>query len=470
MLLEITSTEPPATDLGFLLHKHPGRHQTTELPFGIAHVYYPEATESRCTAALLLDVDPIALVRGQGRTLDQYVNDRPYVASSFLSTALARVYGTAMSGRSKGRPELAERAIPLEARMPAVPCRGGAGLVERLFAPLGYRVEATGHPLDPEFPDWGESPYHSVTLSATTRLRDLLTHLYVLVPVLDSSKHYWVDQAEVDKLLARGEGWLAGHPERELIARRYLKYRRPLTRAALERLSAEEGVGDDDEQAAAEETVERPLRLDDQRRQAVVDALLASGARTVLDLGCGEGKLLKDLLPHGQIEQMVGVDVSHRALERAHRRLHLEDAPPALARRVKLLHGSLVYRDPRLADFDAAAVVEVIEHLDPPRLAAFERALFGDARPRTVVLTTPNAEYNVLFPSLPAGRFRHRDHRFEWTRGQLADWAEGVADRHGYRVESRTVGPVDPTHGSPTQMAVFIRAGDPASPIDPGDS
>jgi 3' terminal RNA ribose 2'-O-methyltransferase Hen1 len=131
--------------------------------------------------------------------------------------------------------------------------------------------------------------------------------------------------------------------------------------------------------------------------------------------------------------------------------------PPKQRERIELIHGSLMYRDQRLAGFDAAAVVEVIEHLDPPRLAAFERVAFEFARPGTVVLTTPNAEYNVKWPSLPAGRFRHRDHRFEWTREQFEGWATGIAERFGYAVRFVPVGPVDAAVGAPSQMGVFTR-------------
>ncbi|MDT7858424.1 3' terminal RNA ribose 2'-O-methyltransferase Hen1 [Rubrivirga sp. S365] len=457
MLLEITTTHRPATDLGYLLHKHPTKAQAFDLAFGTAHVYYPHATDERCTAALLLDVDPVALVRGRGVTLDQYVNDRPYSASSFLSTAISKVYGTALGGRCKDRPELVETAIPLEARLPSLPARGGVEVVRRMFEPLGYEVEAEEHPLDPAFPDWGQSATVSLTLRGTVRLADLLTHLYVLVPALDARKHYYVGDDEVEKLMEKGEGWLSAHPERELITRRYLRFR-SLTRPALDRLAADDPVPDDDEAGAVEEAVEKPVRLNDQRMEAVVAAFKESGARRVVDLGCGEGRLMRDLVRDGQFREIVGVDVSVRALEQARDRLHLgEDAAPALRERVSLLHGSLVYRDARLAGFDAAAAVEVIEHLDPPRLAAFEQAVFGDARPGTVVVTTPNAEYNALWETLPAGRFRHPDHRFEWTRAEFQSWAGGVAERHGYDAQFRTVGPVDDAHGSPTQMGVFSR-------------
>jgi 3' terminal RNA ribose 2'-O-methyltransferase Hen1 len=177
----------------------------------------------------------------------------------------------------------------------------------------------------------------------------------------------------------------------------------------------------------------------------------------VVDLGCGEGRLLERLLDDRQFTRIVGMDVSHRALEIAAQRLRLDRLPPKQRERIELLHGSLVYRDRRLTGFDAAAVVEVVEHLDPPRLAAFERAAFELARPRTVVLTTPNAEYNVRWESLPAGRFRHKDHRFEWTREQFQGWATRIAERFGYAARFAPVGPVDPVVGSPTQMGVFTR-------------
>jgi 3' terminal RNA ribose 2'-O-methyltransferase Hen1 len=457
MLLTLTLTRPPATDLGYLLHKHPERVQEFSLPFGAAHVFYPEVSEERCTAALLLDIDPVGLIRRGVRfaRLDQYVNDRPYVASSFLSVAVSRVFNTAMAGRCEARPELPEQVLPLEARLAVLP------IARRLFEPLGYALDAVQHPLDPQFPEWGASRYHTLHLRGEVRLRDLLTHLYVLIPVLDAQKHYWVGDDEVKKLLARGEGWLPNHPDRELIVNRYLKYQRALARAALEQLLVDEdpAVDEDVEQwAAEEEAVEEPLRLNEKRHGAVVAALRASGARRVLDLGCGSGKLLRALLEESSFERIVGVDISYAELEMAKSRLRLDRLEPRQRDRLELFQTALTYRDKRLAGFDAAAVVEVIEHLDEQRLRSFERVVFAHARPATVVVTTPNREYNATFEGLPAGEFRHRDHRFEWTRAEFESWAGRVAADHAYAVRFLSVGPEDAELGAPTQMAVFEAA------------
>jgi 3' terminal RNA ribose 2'-O-methyltransferase Hen1 len=470
MLLTITTTHRPATDLGYLLHKNPGRVQSFEQSFGHAHVFYPEATAQRCTVALLLEVDPVGLVRGargtapEGFSLGQYVNDRPYAASSLLAVALGKVFATARRGTSKERPDLVDVALPLEVHVPALSCRGGPDMARRFFEPLGWTVEATAVPLDETFPEWGDARCVDLRLSGTLRLADALNHLYVALPVLDDAKHYWVGAEEVEKLLRAGTGWLADHPDRDLITRRYLSHRTGLTRRAIERLAE---VDDADVAAldnAVDETEaeERPVPLAVRRHDAVLAALRAAGAQRVIDLGCGSGALLPALLAERAFTEVVGVDVSARALEIAARRLRLDRMPERARDRLTLLQSGLTYTDARLRGYDAAVLMEVIEHLDPDRLPALEHAVFAAAAPTTVVVTTPNVEHNVRFEALPAGSFRHRDHRFEWTRQEFADWATGVGERHGYAVRLLGVGDDDPEVGPPTQMAVFTRAGQEA--------
>ena len=462
MLLTVTMTGPEATGLGFLLHKHPDRVQRFSLPVGEATVFYPESSPERVTAALLLEVDPIAMVRRrlttrEGLSLTDYVTDRPYAASSMLAVAIGRVFGTAVGGRCDSRPELAATALPLELRVPAVPARGGASLVRALFEPLGWRVRTTTAPFGPGG-SWGDAPYVDLTLTGTARLADALSQLYVLLPVLDNAKHYWMSSDEVDKLVRRGEGWLADHPERELIVRRYLRERRSFVEDATARLNALDDVVEPeaDEEAAGDAGERRvPLRV--QRLEAVMAAVRDVGARRVVDLGCGEGYYLRALIEDPTVTEVVGVDVSPRALEYAERRLNLDRRPDRQRAKLTLRQSSVTYRDDAIAGFDAVLLIEVIEHLEPDRIASLEAGVFGAARPRHVILTTPNREYNGVY-ELADGHWRHPDHRFEWTRAELEGWATRVADEHGYRVEFRTVGDVDPKLGAPTQLALFTDA------------
>jgi len=460
MLLTITTTHRPATDLGFLLMKHPDNVHSVELSFGKATLFYPEASEERCTAAITLEVDAIDLVRGKGSIEDQYVNDRPYAASSLLSVALGRLLNTAMGGRSKLRQELAEQAIPLEALITPLPARGAADLLATLFEPLGYLVQADPIPLDPAHPEWGDSPYVSLKLSGPMRLAALLTHLFVLIPVLDNNKHYYVGEAEVEKLLRKGEGWLETHPARELIVRRYLRGFGGLVRKANAQLDERVEAEDAEEHAqrdSAEEAIEKPIRLNDQRMERVVALIRELGATSVLDLGCGEGRLLRELLKVPGLSKIIGVEVAPRVLAGAGDRLKLDYMPDMKRQRIELLQGSLVYRDDRLKGFDAAAAIEVIEHMEAERLPAFEAAIFGHAQPGAVIVTTPNREYNALFEGMKPDAMRHPDHRFEWTRAEFRHWAESVGLAHGYAVRFDGIGNEDAAHGHPTQVAVFTR-------------
>jgi SAM-dependent methyltransferase len=498
MLLTIATTHRPAIDLGYLLHKNPARVHETPLPFGTAVMFYPELTEHRATFALALDIDPVALVRGRGRgdagIYDQYVSDRPYAASSFLSVAIAKTLRNALGGSSKERSALAATEIPLRATVLPLPVRGSEGLVERLFHPLGYETIVEPIALDEQLawlgPEWSRSPYVKLTLSATCRLSSLLSHLYVLIPVLDRHKHYFVDRGEIDKLLAKGESWLGTHPEREFIALRYLRNKRSASREVLERLAADEPVAEEvvvDETVApsstdpaiadavaasadaaevgetvvetrkdaAEEALEKPIRLHDQRLDRVAQELRDAGVRRVVDLGCGSGKLMKRLLDDRQFTEILGVDVSTQALEITERRLRLDRLPERQRNRVRLLQGALTYRDRRIEAYDAIALVEVIEHVDADRLPALERIVFEFARPRVVVVTTPNVEYNSRFEGMAPGQMRHADHRFEWSRGEFRSWCETVASRFGYRADIGGIGTEDPDVGHPSQIAVF---------------
>lgn len=463
MLLTISTNRFPATDLGYMLHKHPAKLQLVAVKNGNAHLFYTEATDACCTCALLLDIDPVALVRGDDKgaapdafALEQYVNDRPYVSASLMSTAIAKAFSSALNGKCKDKPELVEELLPWKVVLSVVPVRGGRELIEELFIPLGYTVEAEQHILDEQFPAWGMSRYFTITLTNTLTLQALLSHLYVLIPVMDNDKHYWINQEEVQKLLDKGAGWLEQHPVKQLIVRRYLKRQTVLMNSALELLFAEER-----EEAAAVSGEKAPeeapkQRLHDVRLQTVCSRLLEMGVTSVLDMGCGEGKLLKLLMAHTQFTRIAGADVSVHSLQIAAGKLKIDRLPDYQRNRITLMQSSVTYRDKRLDGFEAVVLVEVIEHLEEGRLDALKKNVFGSMRPGIVLITTPNKEWNRRFTE-DETVMRHSDHRFEWTREQFAAWCAGICETYAYTCTIEPLGEEEALTGAPTQLAVFTQ-------------
>lgn len=457
MLLTISTSYQPATDLGYLLHKHPDKLQTFDITGGKAHVFYPVASPKQCKVALLLDIDSLELVRtlktpGNSLMLRHYVNDRPYVNSSFMSSAIAKIFSSALNGKCNAKPTLVNQALPLEATLSVLRVNTHIDMIEQVFAPLGYTITVEHHPLETTLPAWGYSQYITLTLKHTLPLQTLLSHLYVLCPVFDNDKHYWVSANDIETLLKKGESWLAAHPENEWITHRYLKNISSLTKVAWEKIL----------RASAKPTTEAPTKaksLHQQRLDAVLAVLKGSKAQSVIDLGCGEGRLLKMLLKEPQFKQITGMDVSFGELQKAKNKLYLDDLPLRQKKRIQLIQGSVTYQDKRLAGFDAAALVEVIEHLEPERISAFERVVFEKARPRKVVLTTPNAEYNSKYEFLDDDEFRHDDHRFEWTREEFVRWTQHVTQTYAYSVTIHPIGNEDAEVGAPSQMAVFFEGG-----------
>lgn len=485
--LQASPHGPPPERLSFLLHKHPDRCQSFALPFGQAHVFYPEASPSRYTMSLLLDIDPLALSRrswhgAPSQHLLPHVNDRPYVCSSFMSVALNRVLRTALAGRCKRYPKLPLTPLSgLEVTLYNLPVKSRSSeenqheLLHRLFSPLGYTCQLlssrdeTQTLLDPRHPDWGHSSLLDLRLTHPhICLKDLLTHLYVLIPVLDDQKHYFIDQDEVDKLARHGQEWLANHPDSAWITARYLKRQRKLVRRALSLL--DEHVIEQDEQDEQDETPEPPTPevtspetpprkpLHERRLHHVLELLLSLPEHhTVLDMGCGEGKMLALLSGEKSVEKIIGVDVSTLTLERAKKRLKFSDLPPRVRERLTLEQGSLLYSSHTLreARVDVALLVEVIEHIEPEHLELAMHNMLGYCQPRHLIVTTPNVEYNALFETLPADRMRHHDHRFEWDRHTFQQWATTHSARYGYTVRFEDVGDLHDTLGAQTQLAIF---------------
>lgn len=468
MILNISTLDNPADELGYLLYKHPAKFQSFKLNYCTAHCFYAQVSQERTTFCLLLDTDPMAL--NKNLALQNFVNDRPYVASSLMSVAIGRTLKSAMKGVCKDRPELGDKEIALQAHLPCIHLAGNPALLKELFQPLGYTVEANPLYLDDIEPGLGNSEilgwrstYYSLTISATTTVSRMLKLLYVLIPVLDNQKHYYVGKDEVELLMSRASDWLAEHPLKDLIIRRYLAHKSHLTQEA-QALLAHADIDpqkfeEQSKKASSEDILEKPLSLNQKRLDAVLVQIQAitNGARfKLIDLGCGEGKLLNLIVERYRhsLDRLAGLDATVSILERANRTLTRKH--PNQDWQLDLMHGSLTYRDRRISGFDIATCIEVIEHIDESRLDAFASNLFGAARPKTVIVTTPNREYNVLFAGLNPNQMRHADHRFEWTRKEFSAWTDKICKIYGYSCSIKPVGDVDTTYGAPTQMAVFV--------------
>lgn len=471
MLLTITYEGKNTSDIGYLLYKNPNRPQQFDLSYGKAYVFYPEVSDERTTVALLLDLDPLILAKGKLGSKDgglfDYVNDRPYASSSFMSTAISRVFGTAMTGRCDKKPELVEQKVNLTVCIYNLRGGGDDSMAKEIFEPLGYEVNIERKIMDERFTEWGMSPYINLTLHGDVKLSELLSHLYVLIPVFDRQKHYYVDKAEIDKLLEHGGEWLARHPYRNKIINRYMNTCKSYAKKAIDILLEKDEQNNDEVDISEELTGESDetendrqfVRLNDLRMEEVKRAILESGASSVIDLGCGECKLESLLLDEKQIKKLISCDVSVKVLEKAAQRLHMDRMAPYRKEKFSLFQASLTYKDERFKGYDCACVIEVIEHIEPLRLGSFEQVLFGFASPKTVILTTPNKEYNVNYSHLADDELRHNDHRFEWSRNEFREWTEKICNTYGYTCVISGIGEADVRFGMPTQMGVFSKNG-----------
>lgn len=459
MLLTISTSQQPVYDLGYLLHKHPDKFQTFELSFGEAYVFYPEVSESKMTVALMVDIDSIEFSNNRkfnwsGLSLGQYVNDRAFTCSSLLSVAISKVFGTAMAGNCKEKPDSVNSKKEFEVELSTVSYHGHEFLIDELFKPLGYSVEYTRLEYDKSFPQWGQSPFCHLKLKFNGTLQNLLRHLYILLPVLDNNKHYWVQEEEVHKLLSKGRGWLETHPQLALICNRYLKFQSHLIRKFWNELNEFSSKNVKPLKASNHSKVNKE-NLNSLRVQAITNVLRQFKCKRVIDIGCGDGKLIKSLLSIPFFTQIVGMDVSSVELGRAKKKINYSELPEIQLERVKFFQGSLLYKDTRLLGYDALCLIEVLEHIEPDRLKMVENRIFKEINSSLVIVTTPNKEFNVKY-EMKQNEFRHQDHRFEWDRDTFFQWCKKLSHTYDYQVNVSGVGQCDSKLGSPTQMAVFV--------------
>lgn len=474
MFLSIAVSGEHAPDLGFVLYKHPGRFFEKSASKGRVTGGFTENREDFAEFTLAVEIDPVERVRGVNwdRGIASYVEPMPFLAASHMSQALSQALGSAMNGVLGSKDPVIDTRVkaagvkpwPLTIKVGAVRC--SPYMIESLFSELGWSVEIESHNLDvPGVSEDDDRPLHVFTLKGEATVSDALTQLYVLLPVLDPSRHYFYDESEARKLFEKGGDWLKGHSSRDLIISRYLSKSKELRGYARQLFGNFQEKKDLDELIAETEELMRDWDDPDdtsphqQRHSQIIRDVVSWGARSVIDLGCGEGRLLERLVRIAPDMRVVGIEPSAREIERARKRLS-NNPGKNLDPRVEFVHGSAMYGDERFKDFDAAILSEVIEHVDEDRLSLLARSVFGIMAPRRVVITTPNGDYNRVFGLRP-GEFRHADHRFEWTLAECQAWVVGVTAAYPYEAEITPVGgrnaDADEGHGEVSHYIVFTK-------------
>jgi 3' terminal RNA ribose 2'-O-methyltransferase Hen1 len=466
MLLTITCRGENATDIGYVLRKRPGRllrFDRNKNTIGVL-MYWPRVEDDLCQFAMQLDIDPLDMSpRRPGAiaasNLFDYVNDRPYATSRLMGSAIAWFLREALYDRPlpEGAPDdVRERVFDLEARIFAFEERG---LAKDAFEALGYETDVTPHVLDDEHPSWGLSPYADVRVRKNETVTELLQHLHVMLSALPKpSKNESATKEVAERLLRVSGTWLADHPMRNKLVWRYLSYDRALASDVMDKLActtsedtASDGATSDDATDAEPKAKHVPLHT--QVLDTVSAIIRESGCTSVLDAGCGDGKLVRLLLGIEQVERIGAADVSATSLRRLQSKL-TERRRTAMPDNLDVFQASVTMSDDRLRGYDAICAIEVVEHIDPRRIRDLERVVFEESGASLIVVTTPNREYNRVY-GIPSDLLRHPDHRFEWTRDEFARWVTHVCETYGYTSDMRGVGEVDEAAGQPTLVATF---------------
>ncbi|MFN8672328.1 MAG: 3' terminal RNA ribose 2'-O-methyltransferase Hen1 [Candidatus Sericytochromatia bacterium] len=461
MLLSITCEDKNCQELSWILHKRPDKIQSFPIISGNAYVFYPEYSDNKVKVCLALDIDTINLVRKlrlpvASYALQHYVNDKPYTASSFMSSAIANVFSSALNGICKEKPEIVDLILPLEVEISVLKVLGGEALIKRLFEPLGYQIEVESFNLDEDFKNWGKSRYYKIKLKNNITIKELLSHLYVLIPVFDMDKHFYIGTTEVESFLKKGDKWLQIHPEKGAIVRRYFKNLGKYSNLVLNRLN-DSLENTYQEMEIPKEIKEKKESLQKIRLNTVLEKLENLYTTSVVDIGCGEGMLLKLLKSKKRFEKICGTDVMYQNLLIAKDKLDLEETTTHRADRIKLFQSSILYKDERLKEYETVCLIEVIEHIEEDRLDSLEEILFGYLNPKYAIISTPNAEYNAVYMPENPTNFRHDDHRFEWNRDQFRQWVNKICEKFSYSAEFFDIGDVHEKLGTPTQAVIFKR-------------
>ncbi|WIM41190.1 3' terminal RNA ribose 2'-O-methyltransferase Hen1 [Paenibacillus sp. PK4536] len=482
MYLTIKATGTHASMISHLLAKNPNNlYDRTEKGARIRLVYtsfQPEETE----VLLFVTPDPIDLVKGSPDHYDitQYINDRELVVSSLFCSYIRPALGTALNGKPKADYiDWVEHPFTLHMSMGPVASDLPDSMIESLFQPLGYEVQMERGEIDYSFDLKNRSTVRHIQISGQQTLQHMLRQLYILIPVLDNYKHYYISDDEIERLQRYGEGWLSTHPQHDLIIKRSLRFA-PLIKEYEQKVAKNEDITnvstelsthqaeasemkselseDQDKQYDSNQTEPPVIRLNELRYRAIVEQVSQLPQhKQIVDFGAGEGKLSVRLGEIEGVEQIWAVEPSMQSQLRAIDRFaKLEGRTDYVIPVVTT--GSLFYRDERWVDQDVIILCEVIEHINEVRLPQVIHTLFTDYRPQTLIMTTPNREYNEVY-QMGKDEIRHTDHRFEWTRAELEQYCTQWIQDRPYTFTLSGIGEKHEQYGQPTQMVVFHRIG-----------
>ncbi|MCM3572375.1 3' terminal RNA ribose 2'-O-methyltransferase Hen1 [Mesobacillus subterraneus] len=445
MQLTIRAVGENVQVISHLLAKNPNNLYERNQKGHAVRLFFSSFTEREVEATVFVAPDSLELVKNQGNQYDitHYINDREFAVSSIFISLIRTALGTALNGQPK------EEYIkwvkhPFDLELSFGPVASGLSdhQIVDLFEPLGFNVSINRPQIEYNFNLKSKSSVRFITLKGRTPLQMALRQIFVLIPVLDNYKHYFIDEKEIEKLERYGEGWLDDHPQKSFILKKALRFK-----------NVYELVEGQEKDTAAPEM--RKIRLNDMRYEKIVDTVNGfENKESIVDLGSGEGKLSTRLGFIPGVKEILAVEPSEEASIRAMERFAQAEGKDYFIKPTQLW-GSLFYYDERLKGKDVIILCEVIEHIDEERLSKVFQTILQDYRPKNLVVTTPNKEYNALYEM--DTEFRHGDHRFEWSREEFEAWCKARNEEGEYELIFDGIGELDEQFGFPTQMCIFKR-------------
>ncbi|WP_141431100.1 3' terminal RNA ribose 2'-O-methyltransferase Hen1 [Bacillus sp. 03113] len=448
MQLSVKAVGDGAKILSYLIAKNPYNLYDRDEKSNRVRLVYTVFDEKEVEVVIFVTPDPVELVRNSANAFDitQYINDREFAVSSLFCTNIRKALGTALNGKPK---EEYQKWVnhPFELHMnfgPVASHLSDENIVE-LLHPLGYIVEIERGETNYSFELKQRSSSRFIHLKGQQTIQQALRHLFILIPVIDNYKHYFIDEHEIEKLVRYGEGWLDSHPLREYIIKQSLRFSE-----LINQFPSLAKKDDEEEHSSAPK-----VRLNELRYQAVVEKIKSLSQRaSIVDFGSGEGKLSVRLSNIPDVKEVLAVEPSETAQLRAIQRFEKASYNQTHVSPTPIL-GSLFYYDERLLNKDVMILCEVIEHIDEYRLPNIMKTIFREYQPKTLIVTTPNREYNEVYAMDEI--VRHSDHRFEWTRQEFKSKCETWIKNVLYSMEFEGIGLEHEEYGHPTQMCTFVR-------------